>query len=665
MNNSKKVSTLKKSSVKKVSSVKKSSVKKVSSVKKSSVKKSSVILQPHQIEPTVIMTTNPKQHGLLLYYNMGTGKTIAALALILNYPEYVVNIICPNDIQFIWENEIKRIPAIRNKINFYSYEKISTFFNRNTFTNELIIMDEAHNIVNLLVENTNKISLINSCFKILILTGTPIYKDFNDLIYLVNLSAGKTLLSYNNTHFTDKYYDIIKSRSFVFGYFFPVGRNAISFTYNKMFNSVAYLMILGTIGQRLKLSDESNKLIVKLSSPLLATTKFSFSSVFKNAPSQEKLLEFINDGNIFNKEVGKAVISPFLIVSILYVLINFVYLITILLNMKYKLEDYKRLNTKRLVADIKQCVIIHKNKISNFQDNPFPSFEFITKEVSYSNFQLVEWLKLAQGRLDPKALRDLEITNFDNIEYYTKKLDLEIYTKNGIIIGNLSSEKDFSPKFNEILKISKGKKAVIYSSFTFNGILLFKDFLESKNINYLYLNSGISNEVKNEILNKFKNSSECFLLLHPSYTEGVSIFGAEQLHLLEPISLFAKKQQVVARVIRYHSHFGLPTNKRHVQVFQWACTINSVFSKFKKTLFSAKTWLQFNPEVFYTEKFSKFDQDISPDSIILKEELENSTKLNEIDYYLLKNNENKKEPECCITFPSSIQQENCFKPRCK
>ena len=85
-----------------------------------------------------------------------------------------------------------------------------------------------------------------------------------------------------------------------------------------------------------------------------------------------------------------------------------------------------------------------------------------------------------------------------------------------------------------------------------------------------------------------KKNSTIFLLLHPIYTEGITIFGAEQIHILEPIPNLSKKEQLIARVVRYKSHDHLPPEKRHVDIYQWSCEITSILDNTKSgTVFIA------------------------------------------------------------------------------
>lgn len=49
---------------------------------------SDIILKDYQVTPIYNLTArNKEQHGLLLWYMMGTGKTLIALSYLLNFPK--------------------------------------------------------------------------------------------------------------------------------------------------------------------------------------------------------------------------------------------------------------------------------------------------------------------------------------------------------------------------------------------------------------------------------------------------------------------------------------------------------------------------------------------------------------------------------------------------
>lgn len=586
---------------------------------------SAITLNDYQIEPIHKLLVNKlTTKGLLLWYSMGTGKTLVALSYLLNYPNQKVNIICPEDIIFVWEEEIKKIPQIKNNITFFSYEKSHVFLSKNTYKNEIIIIDEAQHLVPILKLKSENISasmnLLNTCCKILLLTGTPIYNEFTDIVYLVNLASGKTLIPYNDTKFKDVYFKVNKLKSAIVGHAIP--------------NFLAFQKYGYQLG-----------MLTTISLPslfLLLTKNFSGLGKFANLPHM-KLWNSLG-------QIGQIKLQ--VVMTVFPMILEFIYK-----SLSYKTEDYKDLNTELLVKDVSPFISYYKNKYNvKSIDNPFPNTQSVTKIVNYSETQLEKWLELTQGVMNIKTIEDLNIASKKEAEFFSKKIDIEIYLTNGVIIGNLSDDKGyFSPKFCEILKESKGKRAVFYSNFTVNGILLFKDFLESKKEKYLYLDKGISNKSKNDILSTFEKTTT-FLLLHPSYTEGITIKGSEQLHLLEPIRQNAKKEQIVARVVRYKSHHHLPIEKRNVSVYQWASGSTNPIQKLLK---SVKTWSKYNPEVSYLVDFSKFKQDMSPDVIILKNQKTASKQEQDI-VKLLEAESKTNNIQCCIKFPSKKQEQECL-----
>lgn len=123
------------------------------------------------------------------------------------------------------------------------------------------------------------------------------------------------------------------------------------------------------------------------------------------------------------------------------------------------------------------------------------------------------------------------------------------------------------PKFVELLKfINKNPgNHLIYSNYYNKGLLLFANFLTKKNIKFNILDPLLSNTKKNKILEDFKNKTINIILLHPSFYEGISIPGTKYFHLLEAISSFSKRSQLIGRSMRADSHIHLPKNSQSYQ----------------------------------------------------------------------------------------------------
>lgn len=660
-----------------------------------------IILSDYQEKAVYkIMYEGIDNHGLLLWWMMGTGKTLAGVALMLNCPNKKVSIICPKELTFIWKNEIKKVNNIYNDINFYDYD---TFLERKTFENEIVIVDEAHHIITDVIDkhsnSGNIIKLFNTSHKILLLTGTPIYTDFTNLIYLINIAAGKEVIPYNAEEFKNKYYKIHKSRSLIKGYYAEIAD-----LINKVTGTI--LMICTIIGMFLYIFDD-NKIVSLFEWYNIKKEDYDEYEKFKESPTNEKeylmykiskVFMFINinknkdkyavgdggadmwkkacenTGEIYKgddrslyfmsdkgtvKEFERLEFRQKIIKSLPLIIGTLVIFVGVLMRLliSYKIDDYKYLDTYLLAKDISEYAYYYKNE-KTASVNMFPRSVRHVISVPYSNYQMSNWLNLTQNSLDIKMVKKLGIKTEKDVKYHTDKIKEEEYLTNGVYIGNLSDNQDFSPKFYEILKISKNKRAVFYSNSLESGIFLFRKFLDHNKIKYEYLDIGVSADQKNKILETFKNST-IFLLLHPIYSEGVTILGTQQIHLLEPFTNTSKKEQVIARVVRYMSHVHLPESQRHVDIYQWYCENNTLFSKAKKFIMSVRSWFNLNKEVFYTEKYNKFSQDSTPDSLVLSKESLFLTDTNNLSKQLEKLN--KIKPNCCIVFPTEKQNNGCIK----
>jgi hypothetical protein len=336
-----------------------------------------------------------------------------------------------------------------------------------------------------------------------------------------------------------------------------------------------------------------------------------------------------------------------------------------------KIDDYKKLNTEKLVLAIQSYVSYYKN--GEGQGSGFPNVTRTKKFVSYSMHQMAVWIGVTQNCLPPSTIAGLNLASEEDCMFYSKQINLDQYLSNGILIGNMKEPPStgsagytvvgggHSPKFEAILSAATGMRAVFYSSFEENGIVAFMEFLRDRNQTFEYLNINIDTAEKNMILANFKAStSPCFLCIHPSYTEGVTIAGAQQMHILEPIRLFSTKEQVVARVARLGSHAHLPNPEDHkVEIFQWACNMEKPLDIFRKMLVSADGWLKNNNEVIYTENYAKFGQDETPDSIILRAEATNSGDQDQIKA-LLEKAALSENLTCCIKYPMQEQTTECL-----
>ena len=146
------------------------------------------------------------------------------------------------------------------------------------------------------------------------------------------------------------------------------------------------------------------------------------------------------------------------------------------------------------------------------------------------------------------------------------------------------------------------------------------------------------------------------LLLDPIFYEGISINGCRFLHILEPISSISIRDQLYARVIRYHSHIHLSKAEQYVHIYQWGTTLIYDINKVIYTLEYAKEWLKSMDQTkTILNLFDAFKDIFSPDDIILKKYNSSTNFKNEFNKTIQAISiEHTKIPlKCCIWTPSN------------
>lgn len=632
-----------------------------------------IILQDHQVNAVYHLLTE-NNHGILVWHMMGTGKTITGLVAILNYPNKTINIICPRDLVFVWRSELKKMPDIQNKIHFYSYEEYDDILEK-SWDNEIIILDEAHHLVTIMRNSPTNASIINkkfnTAFRILALTGTPIYRDLVDLVYLINVCAGREIMPYNISEFRKKYAVIKKTKSVVYGYIYPLIKIFGVLQILKILQTVPYIVKIGLSAPMYRQQFIDAVFILPFPNTNQQNSFKKIHDVLQGKESDKNrrsnIIAHVNGAKIdYNllandilpklTDIGSSMNNDFNNILFLSCTFMILYILSTIVCVE-TLDDYSKINTQDIANDIEKYTSYHT--IVHTSTSEFPQVIHHTKKVSYNMYQMMIWMDMTRGCLPEDIVERLSLENAENAKYYSKKLDLESYLTNGIYIGNLHDPKsnEFSPKFQEIYKIAKGKRAVFYSNSTTSGLDYFKHFLDSVDEPYMFFDIGLSLAEKTSMLETFKQAtSQCFLLLHPSYTEGVSILGAEQMHILEPIRLYSRKEQVIARVIRFQSHKHLEKQHQVVEIYQWQSSMNDIIGITKQLFASVSTWYKHNRQVLLGFEEKIFSRSHTADGIIIR----NNEEMKKNDDHITKLLTKVTERKCCITYPNKAQSNQCL-----
>lgn len=571
------------------------------------------VLLPHQYKTVErIVARCQNQKGLLLYHHMGTGKTFLALTILLNFPEHEKIIYCPEQIKSVWQNQIekhnfpfKTRSTEKNNVKSYVHiESHKEMIKTINLKNKIVIIDEAHHIHLMHRNDETKANIlqfvknVQKAHKIILLTGTPISKSINDFSYLINLVAGKDILPYGLVQFQRELMFVPWKKKVFWGYLIPI----LGTTLGKAFSAVAAYKLTNSF----------------------ATAVFFMSTIFIINEAYTPDLIFELDVDKFLNRVG-----PFI-------------------DIYHPKEECKE----------------------------YPTFYKTTQEVPYNSYQAEDWLKFVYNIHSVDLHRLFEDGNVDQKSIFLSPK--EAYLDAGLTIGNQiyqeNGKKIFPDKFENVLDNIQfledafdemtpldENRHVIYSSFYKKGILLFSEYLKSKKIKHDILLPTMRVKEINDILTNFRKKKESILLLHPNFYEGISILGANALHILEPIRNMSRYEQIIGRVIRYDSHLHLPPQKRKVHIFEYVSTLKN---KKNEILAEASIWRSFFPNIIMSKMEQFFSKETTPDQLIDKSNLTIEQIQNKIVKTFQKNKSKIKlcsheddNVKCKITTPT--EQGNC------
>lgn len=483
-------------------------------------------LLPHQFIPIDYLKKHPQQKGLLINHYMGTGKTYLGIGMAESFPEYPVIILAPKFLESHWQNEIENYGVKdKKRFTFVSYENAPSKLSDLDLSKYILLIDEAHNLMRKMRSFNPKIDerygklylSLRKAYKIIALTGTPLYQDESDLAYMINLVSGEDLMPFNREEFRLRYTEILRNRQFFRGY---LTESNLMFATSALAISPFLAAIFGPAG------------IIGLPIGFLAPVFFN-----------EVL--FPASGFSFRKLNAEKML-PFMRKYVSY----------------FKFDDS---HFKDFPA---QDFKIEEISYNRYQY----SFFLHLVEGDLPTSELQRLLK-NEGTQKSDTLVNLESSQIQ------ERMASIIGT--GRDIGNFEfKDKEGNivepPKFVEIYKemLKHPEQTVIYSNYYETGILAFKDFLARQGYKgrYAIIEPNLSVSEVNDIVKNYNRGDINLLLLHPEVTEGVSLKGTQYLHILEPMLNVTVLEQVIGRTRRFQSHSHLPKEKQLVKVRMWQST---------------------------------------------------------------------------------------------
>ena len=559
----------------------------------------SLAILPYQNVPVKhLLIRCPQQKGALVYYQNGSGKSLTGFSFIAALTKLDVVILLPAYLRDVWLSEAKkfgvdlRMKMREGTLTFVSFKALPAFMKKRpatTLKDTALLCDEAHNLVEQLGTRSaddafETIKWLRGFRKILLLTGTPVYAHESDLRLLINIAAGKELLPMLEGAFQRRYYKTSYLKSFWYGW-------VVSFL-NKFLYQTKDVINLGVNVEFIMRPDGQG-----VAKQLITLKKF-----IQNLLGTPGLVSAILAASI-------PVFAPMIILGFLRAWIG------------NGLHEIRYLDGEHFAKDVSSYVafyMVPQRDIGVL----FPHVQITHREIDYSPGQQEFWLRFTIGQLTGSELSRIGLTKSpEAAAFFGEVTQLNDYKKYGRLIGNLAIDGEDSPKFRAILaSITAGGRTaqtVVYSNFYEEGTLKLSSFLKASGVKHRVLTPSMAPEAKERVVEGFRDRKIQIVLLHPSFTEGLSLLGAEQMHILEPILHPAMEEQVIARVSRYKSHEHLPGPQRRVQVSIWICTVRKLLARMRQKSIQHRLWAEYQPWMGPWETFSRFRQDVTPDSLFL------------------------------------------------
>jgi hypothetical protein len=514
-----------------------------------------VKLFEHQLLPIDYLHKNPDLKGILVNHYMGTGKTNLGIGMAESFADHPVIILAPRFLHSNWRNELK-LYGVRKpeRYKFISYDEAPHELMNLDLSNYILLADEVHNLVKYMRsydKKTNELYTklyinLRNAYKIIGLTGTPVYGDESDIAFLINFVSGKDLMPFNQETFRLNYTKLIPHRQFFRGYFSES-------------NLVVYLLPMALVPFGLGLIGPLGLIggvAVGVGTPValnyfldLDNYKLRELNVAEMKGAMNKYISFFKFSDDHFKDFPQMDYQ--------------------IIKVPYNHEQYSFfLHLVEGDLSVEQLQRLLKYEGSTYSDE----FLNINSSVIHEQF----YSSVGAGR---------DIGNFD------------FKNNDGAIIE--------PPKFMRIYEelLNHNEQTVIYSNYYHTGILAFKEFLKRHNYKepYAIIEPSMSIEEVDIIVKNYNQEKIKLLMLHPEITEGISLRGTQYLHVLEPLLNSTVLEQVIGRTRRFKSHSHLPLEKQKVYVRMW----QSSSSSWNPTMVNLKrvNWYRRYREVAYMSRW--------------------------------------------------------------
>lgn len=476
-------------------------------------------LKLYQQYISTLMLMNSKFQNILIYHDLGTGKTITAINIINSFDiNYIKIILLPASLKDSnWVKALQKWTKMNNIffVSFNSpnfYDKLIEIKNSNDNNMPIMyIIDEAHNFFHNVLSNIDK----NEGSKNALNVYNNINNDLqhNDSNKLIVLSATPIL---NHPFELALLYNLLRPNTF------PTQKSE----FENLFMNENF--------------DKNKNIFIKR---ILGLTSFYLNNDKENFPS-------------VNKKIIKVPMSKYQ-----YNIYSF-----------YNEKEKKNQSSYKIYTR-SASNFVFPDKMNPFQrprPNMFKNKKDYDKAILQYKNNLINYFKKNISADEIKKDFNLCIKSYKQNLYY-----FIFHYKQ--ISKSLKNLYDLSSKMTSILFYlfkNKKQKNIIYSSFTsLEGIEIMSLYLNIINIKYLYYSGNLNLQERAKNVEKFNDKNNIYgekyqvFLLSSAGIEGISLTNVRSVHILEPSWNQGIIKQLIGRAVRLNSHQDLNKNDRNVQVF--------------------------------------------------------------------------------------------------
>jgi len=587
--------------------------------------------------------------GVLLYHGLGAGKTCASVAVTENLKTTKnVVVISPASLR---QNFIKGLVTdcgapykanhdkLLDKYSFVSYNASNTIDQLKkipTLDDHVIVIDEVHNLVSMMVSKSKKGPEIFKMLmnaknaKIVALSGTPIINFPFEIAKLCNILRGYIQVAKFYVKKIDQDYGKVWNLEFLKEKL--MGLDYIDYIDIQQ----KYIMIYPKIKNYNENYDLFINSVLKKAEEFSVTLQYLETKNFMLFPDDEDefrkyFIEETSDGEILKNHdlLRRRMLG---LVSyyrggkpIYYPTVKDTEIFNIPMS-DYQFRDYEKVRDvereREKGSSMKKALKALTNSKSKDSSKKKVSSLFRVFSREFSNFVFPEdierpfiakFLKSAElKKLKKKneiSMEELQLLEKENKmqeeNTKTSRKDKELIQdalnkllKNSseYLTNNEDGLKKYSPKMAKMFEIVNKSPGLVfvYSAFrTLEGIEIFSRVLESngyqkfntspndpKKLKFAIWSGTESEEERENILKTFNSNSNLHgekikvLLATSAGAEGIDLHNVRQVHIMEPYWHEVRALQVIGRANRLNSHIELPKDERVVEVYRY----HSVFS---------------------------------------------------------------------------------------